>query len=47
MDNWFSPKSDWVILFVNNRSFLADLVLSDWMVEINLKFLLKIKKNSY
>ena len=35
------------MLGANNRSFLANLVLYDRIVEIDLKFLLKIKKNSY
>ena len=42
MDIWFSPRSDWT----NNRQFLADLVLYECIVETNLKFSLKIEKES-
>ena len=30
----------------NNRPFLADLVLNQWVLETNLKFSLKIEKES-
>ena len=46
MDNWFSPKSDKLQLGTNTRPFLADLVLYKCVVETNLKFTLKIEKES-
>ena len=42
MDNWFSPKSNYVLTW----PFIADLVLYECIVETTLKFSLKIEKES-
>ena len=37
---------DFLLNLTNNRSFLADLILYECVVETNLKFSLKIEKES-